>query len=322
MVARAAPGEGTELASVSLSAQQGTGAAAVKRIRRRGKIRTDELSLFGTFILILFAIFMVLPFVVLFGRAFMTYSELFHYPPIIIPYQLTTENFSQLVLALSGLSVPFARYLFNSLLIAVAVVFGVVMISTIAAYPLSKHKDMPGHGVMWFAIIASLMYSGPATTIPRYLVIQGLGLINTYWALILPVVVSSFGLFLMKQYIDSIPQDIIEAARVDGANEWQILKSLIYPATQPAWATLVLLTFNMVWNDATTPQLYIHTDALKTLPVAFATLGAAGVPGQTGVAMAGAQAAAAMVMALPPMIVFLATQSRVIKTMAYAGLTG
>ncbi len=310
------------LASASVSASRSAGPAAVQRIRRHGKIKTDELSLFGTFMLVVFAIFMALPFVVLFGHAFMTYSELFHFPPIIIPYQLTTENFSQLILALSGLSVPFARYLFNSLLVAVSVVAGVVVISTVAAYPLSKHKSMPGHGIMWFLIIASLMYSGPATTIPRYLVIQGLGLINTYWALILPVVVSSFGLFLMKQYIDSIPADILEAARVDGASEWQILKSIIYPATQPAWATLVLLTFNMVWNDAVTPQLYIHTDSLKTLPVAFATLGAAGVPGQTGVAMAGAQAAAAMVMALPPMIVFLATQSRVIKTMAHAGLTG
>lgn len=313
------------MASISVSTPQGQGGTAVsanRRIRRRSKIRTDELSMVGTFILILFAIFMVVPFVVLFGKAFMTYSELFHFPPIIIPYQLTTENFNQLILALSGLTVPFARYLFNSVLVSFSVVAGVVIISTVAAYPLSKHKAMPGHSLIWFLIIASLMYSGPAANIPKYLVIEHIGIINTYWALILPVVVSSFGLFLMKQFIDSIPDQILEAARVDGANDWQILKSIIYPATQPAWATLVLLTFNAIWADAATPQLYIHTDALKTLPVAFATLGAAGVPGQTGVAMAGAQAAAAMVMALPPMIVFLTTQSRVIKTMAYAGLTG
>jgi putative chitobiose transport system permease protein len=241
---------------------------------------------------------------------------------VIIPYQVTTENFNQLVLALSGLQVPFARYLFNSVLVSVAVVFGVVVVSTIAAYPLSKHTDMPGHGFIWFMIIAALMYSGPATGIPRYLVIEKLGLINTYWSLILPVVASTFGLYLMRQYVDSIPNDILEAARIDGASEWQILKAIIYPATQPAWATLVLLTFQMVWNDAATPQLFIHNDALKTLPVAFATIGAAGVPGATQVALAGAQAAAAMVMALPPMILFLATQSRVIKTMAYAGMTG
>jgi ABC-type glycerol-3-phosphate transport system permease component len=309
------------MATASVTATQAP-AAGVRRVRRRNRIRKDELSVVGTLILVLFAIGMFFPFVVLFGKAFMTYSELFHFPPIIIPYQLTTENFNQLVLALSGLQVPFARYLFNSLLVSFSVVLGVVLISTVAAYPLSKHRDMPGHGVMWFFIIAALMYSGPATTIPRYLAIQKLGLINTEWSLILPVVVSSFGLFLMKQYIDSIPNDIIEAARVDGANEWQILRAIIYPATQPAWATLVLLTFQGVWSDASTPQLYIHNDALKTLPVAFATLGSAGVPGATQVAMAGAQAAAAMVMALPPIILFLATQSRVIKTMAYAGLTG
>jgi len=141
---------------------------------------------------------------------------------------------------------------------------------------------------------------------------------NTYWALILPVVVSTFGLFLMKQFIDSIPDSILEAARIDGAGEWNILKTIIYPATRPAWAVLILLTFVAVWNDAANPQLYIQNSALKTLPVAFATLAPAG----STVAFAGAQAAAGMVMALPPIILFLITQSKVIATMAYAGMGG
>ncbi len=287
-------------------------------IRRRYHIHKDELSLFGVLVLVVFAILMFVPFVILFGRAFMTYNELFHFPPIIIPYQLTTSNFSMLVLALSGLSVPFMRYLFNSVLVAFFVVLGVVLLATIAAYPLSKHRQMPGHAIIWFMVIASLMYSGPATNIPRYLVVEKLGLMNTYWALILPAVVSSFGLFLMKQYIDSIPDSIMEAARIDGASEWNILKAIVYPATRPAWAVLVLLTFTAVWNDSATPQLYIQNSALKTLPVAFATLQPAG----STVAFAGAQAAAGMVMALPPIIIFLITQSKVIATMAYAGMGG
>lgn len=306
------------MASVAAPAQQEQ-RSRLRGIRRRNHIHKDELSIFGTLVLVLFAILMFVPFVILFGKAFMTYNELFHFPPIIIPYQLTTQNFSTLVLALSGLTVPFARYLFNSVLVSVAVVLGVVVIATLAAYPLSKHTKMPGHGFLWFLVIASLMYAGPATNIPRYLIITQLGLVNTYWALILPVVVSTFGLYLMRNFIDSIPNEVLEAARIDGASEWRMLQTIIYPATQPAWAVLVLLTFVMIWNDAANPQLYIHTDALKTLPVAFATL----APGGTNtVAFAGAQAAAGMIMALPPIILFLITQSKVIATMAYAGLTG
>ena len=288
-------------------------------IRRKNHIRRDELSILGTLLLVAFAIVMFIPFVLLFGHAFMTYAELFHYPPIIIPYQWTTENFAQLVLALSGLSVPFSRYVFNSLLVTVSVVFGVVMIATIAAYPLSKMRRMPGRGILWFLIIASLMYAGPATNIPRYLIVTHLHLINTYWALILPSVVSSFGLFLMRQFVDAIPDDIIEAAKIDGASDWRILFQIIYPATQPAWATLVLLTFIGVWNDAATSQLYLQNQARKTLPVAFNTIGAAGT---NQIAFAGAMAAAAVVMALPPIILFLAAQSRVIRTMAFAGMKG
>jgi len=297
----------------------GTGAAPVLRaMHRRNHLRKDELSVFGVLVLAAFAIVMFVPFVILFGRAFMTYDELFHFPPVIFPYAVTTNNFSMLVLALSGLAVPFVRYLFNSVLVAVAVVMGVVVIATVAAYPLSKHQKMPGHAFTWFMVIASIMYAGPATNVPRYLIIQRLGLMNTYWALILPVVVSTFGLFLMKQFIDAIPDSILEAARIDGASEWNILRTIIYPATQPAWAVLVLLTFVSVWNDAANPQLYIQNSALKTLPVAFATLQPAG----STVAFAGAQAAAGMVMALPPIILFLITQSRVIATMAYAGMGG
>lgn len=288
-------------------------------IRRKNHIHKDELSIFGTLVLVAFAIVMFVPFVMLFGRAFMTYAELYHFPPIIFPYQLTTENFSQLILALSGLAVPFSRYIFNSLLVTVLVVFGVVMLATIAAYPMSKMRRLPGRGFLWFLVIASLMYAGPATNVPRYLIVTNLGLDNTYWALILPSVVSSFGLFLMRQFIDGIPDDIIEAARIDGASDWRILFRIIYPATQPAWATLILLTFIGVWNDAATSQLYLQNQALKTLPVAFTTIGAAGT---NQIAFAGAMAAAAVVMALPPMILFLAMQSRVIRTMAYAGLKG
>lgn len=306
------------MAAASAVPQSAASPSARRAIRRRNHLHKDELSIFGTLVLVIFAIFMFVPFVILFGRAFMTYNELFHFPPIIIPYQLTTANFSMLVLALSGLSVPFMRYLFNSVLVAFFVVLGVVIIATVAAYPLAKHKKMPGHAFIWFMVIASIMYAGPATNIPRYLVIERMGLMNTYWALILPVVVSSFGLFLMKQFIDSIPDSILEAARIDGASEWNILKSIIYPATRPAWAVLVLLTFTQIWNDAANPQLYIQNSALKTLPVAFATLQPAG----STVAFVGAQAAAGMVMALPPIIVFLVTQSKVIATMAYAGMGG
>ena len=306
------------MATVAAPAERGARARTLG-IRRKNRLRQDELSVVGTLFLVLFAIVMFVPFVLLFGHAFETYSELYHFPPIIIPYQLTLQNFSTLVLSLSSFQVPFARYLFNSAMVATAVVLGTVVIATVAAYPLSKHQKMPGHGIIWFLVIASLMYAGPAINVPQYLVMERLGLINTDWSLILPPVFgTSFGLFLMKQFIDSLPDAVLEAARIDGASEWRILKEIVYPATRPAWAVLILLTFVQVWNDAVSPQLFIYNDALKTLPVAFANL----VPAGNTIAFAGAQAVAAMLMALPPMILFLIMQSRIIATMQFAGMGG
>lgn len=299
--------------------QKTVGTRRMLTIRRKNHIHKDELSILGTLLLIAFAIVMFFPFVLLIGHAFMTYGELFHFPPIVIPYQWTTQNFYTLILALNASTVPFSRYAFNSILVSVSVVMGVVMIATIAAYPLSKMKQMPGRGLLWFLVIASLMYSGPVAEIPRYLVVTHLHLINTEWALILPSVVSSFGLFLMRQFVDSIPDEIIEAARIDGASDFRILFRIIYPATQPAWATLIMLTFIAEWGNAGASQLYLQNQALKTLPVAFTTLGAAGT---NQVAFAGAIAAAGLIMALPPVIVFLVFQARVIQTMAFAGLKG
>lgn len=193
--------------------------------------------------LLLIALFMVLPMVFVFSNAFKPLSELFVFPPRFFPENPTLDNFMNLSALLGDSWLPFSRYVFNSVFITVLGTFGNIVISSMAAYMLSKH-EFPGSRALFQVVVLSLLFSSVVTGIPNYIIMTKLHMVNTIWALVLPVLPSSLGLFLMKQFMDQmIPFTLLEAARLDGAGENQIFLRIVMPLVKPAWLTCLSFPF-------------------------------------------------------------------------------
>lgn len=261
------------------------------------------------------ALFFALPIIYLVSSAFKPIEELFLFPPEFFVRHPTLENFSSLLMAASGTWIPFSRYVFNTVFTTITTVSVGVLIATMAAYPLAKHK-VPGKGFIFAVIIGALMFAPQVLGIPRYVLVNRLGLIDTYGALILPALAAAYSPFLMKQFMEQIPDQLIEAAKLDGASEWKIFWGVIVPMVKPALATLFLFQFIASWNNYVDALLYTRSEAMKTLPLAIQTI--AGGPGV--VARQGAVAAAALLTTLPVIIIFVLVQKQVIQSMAYSGI--
>ncbi len=270
-------------------------------------------------IMILLVLFTVLPLVYVVVTAFKPLDELFVFPPRFYVKNPTTKNFTDLVISLGSSTVPFTRYAFNSIVVTTAVVILTVMVSSLAAYSLVKFKPVGGKLVFDLILIA-LMFSPHVTKIPSYMIVNGLGLIDSYWALILPNIAVAYNCFLMRQFIQQYPDELIEAARIDGAGEFKIFIKMVMPALAPAWSTLVVFSFVSNWNDYFSPLIYVTSQAMKTLPLALQTIsgGAAGM----SVGRAGAVAASTLLMTAPTVILFTIMQGRVMETMTYSGIKG
>ncbi|WP_274362879.1 carbohydrate ABC transporter permease [Paenibacillus thermotolerans] len=275
--------------------------------------RIDAGQWFVILFLTLLGAFMMLPLVFLISTAFKPMEELFVYPPRFFVQNPTLDNFRDLLLAMSGDRIPLVRYFFNSVIVSGVVVALTVLLGSLACFPLAKHK-FPGRNLFFSLIVVSLMFAPEVVEIPRYLVIVSLGLMDTYQALILPQLAFPIGLFLMKQFLEQVPDEIFEAARVDGAGEWRQLIQIALPLIRPAWATVVILSFTAVWNDAGSSALFTQSEQMKTLPYYLST-----VNGQ-GVARAGANAAATFIMTVPTVLIFVLFQRQVLSTMAHSGI--
>jgi ABC-type glycerol-3-phosphate transport system permease component len=285
------------------------------RLFKRNKRHAGPLEYF---FLTLLAAFMVLPLVYMVSTAFKPLEEMFLYPPRFFVHNPTWQNFGDLLIAINGLSVPFLRYFFNSLFVTTCVTGGSVIVSSMAAYPLAKYPRMPGAKLFFNIVIATLMFAPEVTQIPRYLIVNQFHLIDTYAGLILPLLAGSYGMFLMKQFMEQLPVEIIEAAKVDGASEWTIFWKIVMPLVRPAWITLILLSFIGTWNDYFTPLIFTRSEQMKTLPLVLSTLG--GGPGV--VARTGAVAAASLLVTLPTLLLFIFLQRYVMETMAHSGIKG
>ncbi len=272
-------------------------------------------NLIMSIVLIIVAIFMALPLVYSIMNAFKPLDELFLFPPRLFVRRPTLKNFSDLFYLMGTSFVPFSRYLFNSIFISFFGTLGHVLIASMAAYPLAKHK-FPGSNFLFNLVIFSLMFSGYVTNIPRFVIMSKLHLLDSYLSLILPYIGATLGLFLMKQFMEQIPDSYIESARIDGANEFKIWWYVVMPNVKPAWLTLILFSFREIWNDTYTPSLYIHNEALKPFSLGLTYIQ------QGGFVRAGAGAAAAVLMLIPSIIIFIITQSNVVETMKSAGIKG
>jgi ABC-type glycerol-3-phosphate transport system permease component len=258
-----------------------------------------------------------LPIVFIIFHAFKPMEELFAFPPKFITTHPTLDNFRKLAKASRSAGIPISKYVFNSVFITATVVFGSLIFSTMAAYALSKLK-FKGRNVMMQINQIALMFVSVAVMIPRYLIVNKLGMIDTYWAEILPLIALPVGLFLVKQFVDQVPDSLIEAAYMDGAKEWQIYLKVIIPLIKPAIATAAILVFQQVWTNLETSNYYINDDSLKSLAFYMNTL--TSTTTTNTVAGQGVAAAASLIMFMPNLILFCILQKNVMNTMAHSGI--
>ncbi len=261
-------------------------------------------------------LFMILPILYSGMNAFKPLDELYRFPPRFFVQRPTGTNFFLLHKLSSNLWVPFSRYLFNSVFVAMAATVGHVVIASMAAYPLAKFR-LP---VKWLfdLVVMTLLFNGVALWIPQYVILAQTGMINTFFAYIVPGLAAPIGLFLMKQFMEQVPFTLIESAMIDGAKHTRVFWQIVMPQVKPAWLTLTVFSFQSVWNQ----QAYgiVFDEQRKLLNNAIESIGSV-MSGQfqarLGVAMAGA-----VILMIPPILVFVLTQDKVIETMAHSGIKG
>ncbi len=261
--------------------------------------------------LAIMAVFMAFPLVMIVNNAFKPLDEYFKMPPDIITMHPTLENFQTLGTEMSDSWVPFSRYMINTLIIVIVGVVGHVVLSSMAAYPLAKHK-FPGSNLLFSMVVLSLMFSPVVTSVPNYIIISKLGINNTYLAVILPALSSGLGLFIMKQFMAQIPDSLLESARLDGASEYGVFWRIVMPNVKPAWLTLGLLQFQALWG--TTGAGFLRSEELKPFNYALNQIV------QGGISRQGAAGAIGLITISVPIIIFLITQSNVIETMSTSGM--
>lgn len=265
-------------------------------------------------ILLPLSIFMIIPLVYQINQAFKPLGELFAFPPTIIARNPSLDNFKDLLALSSSTGVPMSRYLLNSLIVTILTVILNLVLTITAAYAFSK-KKFKGNQALFGLNQLALMFVPTAVAVPRYIVIVRMGLINSWWAHVLPLVAMPVGLFLVKQFVDGIPDALIEAAVMDGAKDFTIIRKVIIPLTKPALATSVVLTFQQVWGAVEASNNFITDDSMKTLAFYLGSIAT-----NNTVAAMGMSAAATVIQMLPPLIIFIITQSQVMNTMSHSGI--
>ena len=255
---------------------------------------------------------MLLPFVYTVSTSLKPVNELWLFPPRFFVKHPTWRNFGDLVYLMSDSWVPFSRYIFNTVFITVVGTVGHIVIASMCAYPISKYR-FPGSVGFFRLVQTALMFSSSVTSIPSFIIVSRLGLLNTYWAVIIPAFGMPLGLFIMKQFMDqTVQMAILESAEIDGAGELQKFVHLVMPMVKPAWLTLMIFTVQSLWALGNTP--YIYNEQLKTLPFAMSQIQTAGI------ARAGVGAAASVLIMLVPLTVFIVSQSSIMETMSTSGM--
>jgi ABC-type glycerol-3-phosphate transport system permease component len=281
----------------------------VKREKKLNRSMAGNLTLF--ILMGICGAFMAIPLIFVVSNAFKPLDELFRYPPRLLPRHPTLDNFADLRVLMSNSWVPFSRYILNTIIITGGGTVGHIIVASLAAYPLAKH-DFPGKNYLFSMVVLSLMFTWQVTQVPNYLIISRLGINNTYWAVILPAFAYGLGLFLMKQFMEQIPDSILESAKLDGASEYKIYWSIVMPNVKPAWLTLAILQFQTMWGN--TGGQFLRDEQLKPLQYALFQIV------NSGPARQGAAAVVTLIIAAVPIIFFLICQSSVIETMTTSGL--
>ena len=264
------------------------------------------------FFLVIMGAFMFLPMVYVISQSLKPLDELWLFPPRFFVTNPTLENFSDLFSLMNANWVPFSRYVFNTVLITACGTFGNLVLASMAAYALAK-LNFPGKNWMFQMVVLSLMFHQTVNQVTHFIILSAFHWIDTYFAIIIPALATTMGLYLMKQFMESAVTDsVLESARLDGASEFRTFLVIAMPMVKPAWLPLIIESFRGLWN--TGASVYIYSEQLKTFNYAIQQI----VSG--GVARAGAGAAATVVMMIVPITVFVITQSSIIETMGSSGM--
>ena len=265
-----------------------------------------------TFMLVILGAFMFLPMYYVVIQSLKPLDELWMFPPRFVVMKPTFNNFKDLFTLMNTSWVPFSRYIFNTVFVSVVGTTGNLFCSSMAAYAMAKIK-FPGRKWMFEAVRTSLMFHATVTAITNFFIMSMLGMLDTYWALIIPAFCTSLGLYLMKQFMDTgVTDAVLESARLDGASEFRTFWVIAMPMVKPAWLTLIVYSFQGLWNAGS--SIYIQSEQFKSFNYAIQQILAGGIK------RAGAGAASTVIMMMVPILVFVITQSNIIETMGSSGM--
>lgn len=275
---------------------------------KKTTIKFGQVSLFV--ILVVLGITMMMPFVWMLSSSFKFNNEIFVYPIRWIPDPIRFSNYEKV-----WTEIPFPTYYFNTLKVSVIVTLGQIFTCSLAAYSFSK-LEYPGRDKLFLGYLATMMVPWHAIMIPQFIIIKGIGLYNSHWAIILMNLFSPFGVFLLRQFMMGIPNELSEAARIDGKSELGIYAHIILPLTKPGLATLAVFTFNFMWNDYMGPMIYLDDDKLKTIQIGLASFRSL-YKTDYGLIMAGTVSAI-----IPMVLIYTVAQKYIIEGIAFSGLKG
>ena len=282
------------------------------KIKRRSFNRSVGGDVGINVMLFIFGAFMFLPMIYAISQSLKPLDELWMFPPRFLVKNPTFKNFGELFRLMSESWVPFSRYIFNTALVSVGGTFGHLFLASMAAYAMTKIK-FPGRKGMFQLVYYSLMFHSTVTSLSNFIIMSALGWIDTYWSLIIPAFGYTLGFYLMRQFMEStVPDSVLESARLDGAKELTIYWRIVMPMVKPAWLTLIVYSFQGLWNSGT--SIYIYSEQLKTFNYAIQQILAGGIT------RSGAAAASTVIMMVVPVTVFVITQSNIIETMASSGM--
>ena len=287
-----------------------------KKLRTRGHRVVLNRSAGGdtgiTIMLTIFGAFMFLPMYYAVIQSLKPLDELFMFPPKFYVINPTFDNFKDLFMLLSDSWVPFSRYIFNTVFITFCGTLGNLIFASMAAYSLAKLR-FPGRKTIFQIIVMSLMFHSTVNQVTHFIILSSFGWVDTYLSIIVPSMATTMGLYLMKQFMEtSVPDTVLESARLDGASEFRTFLTIAMPMVKPAWLTLIIECFKTLWNAGA--SIYIHSEELKTFNYAISQILAGGI------ARSGAGAASTVLMMMVPIGVFVLSQSKIIETMGASGM--
>ena len=273
-----------------------------------GRERTQRAVLYS--LLIIGALLALVPMIWMVSASLMPSGEASTFPPHFFPTKVTFSHYFDLFTRLS-----LGRYLLNSAFIAIVVTLASLAINSMAGYAFAKLR-FKGRDKLFRVLSAALVLPVQVSMLPLFLLLKNMGLINTYWGVIIPGLASIFGIFLVRQYALSIPEEMLDAARVDGASEFRIFWSIVVPGIVPILATLSIWTFLATWTDFMWPLIVLSDESHYTLPVALANLAGEHVQ-DTELMMAGS-----VITIIPVMLVFLFLQRYYIQGVMAGSVKG